>query len=351
MKIRTLIYSKLGALLIFTVGILLVGFVSTKNSAIKTDYINKETKNEARGLVFQEKEFIASPENPAESAEEEKWRLPLSTTTINFLHGNIANQIRKVIPAGAMLRDFERIPNQNDYIVLYVLYPDLIDESSTSEDYGLIEPQYFDCSARSRGVIALDGDYYLAHFKDGKIVDELAIPEQGRRATSDGSANPIAFRTLSTMLGRKGEYSAMKGVSVNDKFPELVPVKLLNLADYNGDGVKLDFQLQGDVLPCSHQQYLYGGFDTKSQKVVLYKIKDTLNGDFIGEVGEREILYKDWHDNFFPDKQGNVLWIWRCGDHGQNSEVEFEKYKFNPKENVFDLYQQGQAACGYEHIL
>lgn len=285
------------------------------------------------------------------STEEDKWNLPLSSTTINFLHGNTADQIRKVIPAGAMLRDFERIPNQDDYIVLYVLYPDLIDESSTTEEYGLVEPQYLDCSARSRGVIVLDGDYYLAHFKDGKILDQIAIPEQGRRATSDGTANPIAFRTLSTMLGHKGEYSPMKGVLIDDKFPELVPVKLLNLADYNGDGVKFDFQLQGDVSACGHQQYLYGGFNTKSKKVVIYEIKDVLNGDFTGEVGERETVYKNWHDNFFPNQQGKVLWIWRCGDHGQNDEAEFEKYRFNSEESVFDLYQQGQVACGYEQIL
>src|SRR3989344_2439912 len=141
--------------------------------------------------------------------------------------GNIAEIIGGSLPAGAMLRDYQRLPGvwPASYLAIYV------DRGYRS----LADEEMADCMKEVLGP-GLWGVYHLALFRGGKVVNEVGIPEA---YTGQGE----------NILSASG--------------------KLLELSDRTGDGKRQEFRLTTSAGVCGFTDSLVGGYDLVARKVKL----------------------------------------------------------------------------------
>jgi hypothetical protein len=246
-----------------------------------------------------------------------------STDTVNNTGAtaDIESLIEKVIPSGALLREYQKIPdtNQESYVGLYILNSKISDLEEKTDDL-----YYSTCPEQTMGQTA-SGEYHLFLFQNNVIINDIIVPNYDTSLNN----NIISLSYNNTKSNNNIFFEGLKP-SESDQY-SIDKTQLMHFHDYNGDGLQHEFSLVGDSLACGHVDYLVAGYDEASNKAVIYSIKTN-----------NKTVY--WYDNFIPEKSGTVKVVWTCGDHGNDTET-IQIFNFNEKTSSYDLFIDDENKC------
>ena len=231
----------------------------------------------------------------------------------------LENQITKLLPQGAMLRDFATIPSTQKVLVISIEDP-VIDPQLAPDDL-------WSCPREVNGQ-AINGTYHLALFEQGAFINDIVMPsdEDGMIFRDQG----IVYRhTKEAIYQRFGGPKPLDDAEAQ----QFAEVKLLRLVDLNGDGLPYEFQLEVYLAGCGHVQVLTAGYSAKQQRAVIYPII---------EGGGQTPSY--WHDNFYPDEKGTVHWRFECWDHANDIDAQ-KTFEFDPGKEAYVLTSHSETAC------
>jgi len=202
--------------------------------------------------------------------------------------GSIEEKIKRVLPAGAFLRDYSQLGevSPETYLVIYVE-----EGYQVSEDYPGPWPS---CPAEILGEYPIKGMYHLVLFRNGKLEGDVVIPTY------------------------EEEYVLLPYQDVDR---EVSP--LIKLADYTGDGKEFEILLTTTSGGCGFFDGIVVGYDLDTQKL---------------------LLYSDWLPRFQPDASGKFEYLFECGDHGNETRVE-EEYGFNGQTKRYEKTSQRKTDC------
>lgn len=230
----------------------------------------------------------------------------------------IENDIQKLLPVGALLREVKPIVTYDDkpqtYIGIYV-----VDGKIDPPQAGI--ERYTTCPEETTGE-SITGVYHVFAYRSGSIFSDKTLPSS--------ELGPIsAFAWKNTM---RNNFRYFDGPAVrNDQANDLELTKLINLKEYTGDGRQNDFILYGESLACGHKENAVVGYIESIDEVIFYPI-----------VKGAATTY--WMDNFVPDHRGSVQVSWNCGDHGSETETH-QYYSFNQGHNAFVLEKKSEKPC------
>jgi hypothetical protein len=249
------------------------------------------------------------------------WIWPMSSSIGVRDSELLKGHIEKLLPQGAMLRDFVAIPSTNKALVIYIQDP-VIEPEDDPDVY------LYTCPGQVHGQ-PITGEYHLALFMNERFVNDVIIPddESGLSTRRQG----IVFRQVKGLLHRYDDHHQPLD---EDEADQLVEVKLLNLKDLNGDGLPHEFQLKMYLAACGHVQVLTAGYSARQEKAMAYPIV---------EQGNQDPYY--WHDNFYPDKNGTVHWRFLCGDHANNIDAR-KTFEFDQDREAYVLTSHSETPCG-----
>jgi hypothetical protein len=247
----------------------------------------------------------------------------VSTNTENNTRStaDTENLIEKVIPSGALLREYQKIPDtkQESYVGLYILNSKISDlEENTGNLY------YSSCPEQTMGQTA-SGEYHLFLFQNNEIINDIIVPNYD----SSLDNNIISLSYNNTESNNNIFFEGLKP-SDSDQY-SIAKTQLIHFHDYNGDGLQHEFSLVGDSLACGHVDYLVAGYDETSNKTVIYGIKT-----------KDKTVY--WYDNFIPERSGIVKVVWTCGDHGSDTET-IQIFEINKETSNYDLFIDDENKC------
>lgn len=231
----------------------------------------------------------------------------------------LEKQLVKLLPQGAMLRDFAPIPDTQKVLVIYIQDP-VIDPEPIPDDLLI-------CSGWVSGQ-AIRGVYHLALLEDGRIVNDTIIPDPSDWHWPVLRHIGLIFRhTKAVIHARFGGPKPMDDVDAQ----LFSKVRLMRLRDLNGDDLPHEFQLEVYVAACGYVQVLTAGYSAKQQKAMVYPILE-------GQAA------RYWHDNFHPDEQGRVHWQFQCGDHANDIDAK-KTFEFDQAQDAYVLTSHSEAAC------
>ncbi len=241
---------------------------------------------------------------------------------------SLETTIRNALPAGVFLRDIQLVAwIENVYLWIYIKNYKM-DELSEE-----IDVPYTDCHWEVRGQW-IEGEYHIFTYAGNKITSDLQIPLWFRNeGINPELAWQLVFSYMNTNHNNYMFFNWKESKNNSNTLNEIEVSKLINLSDYNWDGIKNEFYLvdHWDQV-CGHNNYLIAGYDVTSSKAIIYWIK----------WKDNTISY--WADNFKPDEKWEVKNGWECWDHGSWIESE-NYYKFNKESNIFELTQSTQKDC------
>jgi hypothetical protein len=215
----------------------------------------------------------------------------------------IQDQIQNLLPQGSFLREVELVPRSNpkQYLFLYL-----------DPGYRIHDWDYSSCPG---GILsqALAGSYRLGLFQENKIVSQIVLPP----AYTDPS-NTIS---QSLELAYQTQNQSPSDASPSAVTPQVA--KLLNFADYTGDGRQYEVLFTTTNGGCGFYDGLVAGIDTTQKK---------LN------------LYSNWIPRFNPDNKGIFNYLFDCGDHGNTTKVQ-KQYRYNPAKKYFEVVAQTETPC------
>lgn len=227
----------------------------------------------------------------------------------------VKNRIKALIPKDSMLRDYELIPNTDKYLVIYIVDPE-------KEEHGP-DTDYSTCPPLVNGQ-PIYGKYHLALYDDGYFINNVTIPWTSSWEMKIVYRQPegnVRRRSFEEMYPEKDEPFRMKRV------------KLLTFSDLTGDGLAHQFQIEVFGGACGHSYVLTAGYSKERNKVMVYPIR-----------GANPFRPYYWHDNFYPDENGEYTWELRCGDHG-NGTYQREKYVFDQELQAYVLKEKESTPC------
>ncbi|MBS3788314.1 hypothetical protein KGY79_09000 [Candidatus Bipolaricaulota bacterium] len=227
----------------------------------------------------------------------------------------VKNRIKALLPKNSMLRDYEQIPNMDKYLVIYITDPE-IEEHEPDTDYSTCPPLVHGQP--------IYGEYHLALYDDGYFINDVTIPWNSSWEMKIVYRQPegnVRRRSFEEMYPDKDEPFRMKRV------------KLLTFSDLTGDGLPHQFQIEVFGGSCGHASVLTAGYSKKEDKAVIYPIK-----------GRNPFRPYYWHDNFYPNENGEFTWELRCGDHG-NGTYKREKFEFDKDLQAYVLEESEKTPC------
>lgn len=235
------------------------------------------------------------------------------------LRNNPEKRITGLIPASAMLREIELIPDATptSYLGLYIENPKDADISSND---------YSSCPEETKGQ-AINGTYHLFLYQQNKIVNDIKIP-----AAYPDEFNDQYYQGFPLKNTKINNYRFFKGIEpIKSDESKIEKTKLIHLGDYTGKRDRNDFLLVGNQSPCGHVEYLVAGYDRNANRAIIYPIQ---SGTGIGY----------WFDNFTPNDSGSVVVSNFCGDHG--SEIETHKFfSFDSEKQAYVLWRDDKNNC------
>jgi hypothetical protein len=217
----------------------------------------------------------------------------------------VRNSMLKVIPKGAILRDYVKMEDTKvtAYLLIYV------EKGYTMEDVNA--ESLMSCPGEINGQ-PIRGNYHLGLFENNKLVNEVPIP--GEPYDNTGELLPLVYRNT------KG--NIYSDPNRPDKLEtEVVP--LLVLKDYTGDSLPFEFLLKTTEGGCGFWDGLVGGYDPETNKAVIYS---------------------DWIQRLSPDDKGYFHYLFDCGDHGNDVKVE-QDYQFSPAAKRFIQTSEKKTSC------
>ncbi|MBZ0201617.1 MAG: hypothetical protein K8I03_01220 [Ignavibacteria bacterium] len=250
-----------------------------------------------------------------------------TVTVCVHLQAGIEDDIKAVLPSGAFLREYERIPDVKGdvYIGLYVLNS----KSSFKKEYpnDQMDPNnlYFTCPEATAGQ-SIIGDYYLFSFGDKKLTSTLAVSS----CYGDSLSLENSFSFYNTPENNCFYFNFSGGDCQNKATNTLEKTKLIQMIDLTGDNKRNEFVLTGTQDACGYINRLIAGYDEESKKVVIYPV------NYSGKI-----YY--WNYRFVPI-DGTCSVVILCGDHG-NETYERRDYGFNALTKQYDLIYEETKEC------
>jgi hypothetical protein len=206
------------------------------------------------------------------------------------------NLIRSFLPEGSILRDYQQIPGKkNEYLVIYV---------EKGYEFNSWE---ISCPGEILGD-SIIGDYHLVLIQDSKLINDIPIPP----AYSGDHKLELTYKNYSDGW-----------VNYESKHKEII--KLLNLKDLTGDKSSYEFLLTTTAGGCGFYDGLVGGYDPEKNLATLYS---------------------GWIPRFSPDENGEFIFLFECGDHGNLTRTEKE-YHFNKDLNTYEVVKDTETPCNY----
>ncbi|MCL5409867.1 MAG: hypothetical protein M1607_03345 [Patescibacteria group bacterium] len=248
----------------------------------------------------------------------------LGITTVNTAE----DKIKSIIPKSSFLREYKPLSEFGDstFLVLYVENPK-IDPETKNLGMGY----FLTCLGEQIGR-GIEGIYHLAIIDDGKIVSEKTIPGSNLPSPDATENSPQLPQNTIKLAYQNIKWNTHwdTGEATPSSEHEIDPVnvELMNFQDVNGDGLKNEFVLPGQVVGCALHERLVAGY-TPSKEVKLYP--------FISN-GKTQ----NWLDHFSVEKPGQIVEEWQCGDHGQ-ADHEVTSYQF--KDESFQLVSHSIKPC------
>jgi hypothetical protein len=151
----------------------------------------------------------------------------------------------------------------------------------------------------------------------------------------DGGFNPSEASIL-----QKYEYIDADGDLTSEQFQESItkrkPASILQLKDYNGDGLAAEFVLQVGAGPCGHRQGVLLGVDARGGPIRVFGTKTN-------PAAPLSLEMKTWDSFLFKNSFDSVEF--GCGDHGSEDEtvlhLSAKDGEFNAVEERFDCSGKG----------
>jgi|GEM_PF-6250069 len=238
-----------------------------------------------------------------------------STTVADAGENDTVGRIKALLPEGSMLRDYEPVPNTDKFLVIYIVDPE-IEEHEPDTDYST-------CPPLVNGQ-PIYGEYHLALYDDGHFVNDVTIPWDSSWKMKIVYRQPeenLRWKSFEEMYPEKDEPFRMKRV------------KLLTFSDLTGDGLAHQFQIEVFGGACGHASVLTAGYSKERNKAMVYPI-----------LGSNPFRPYYWHDNFYPNENGEFTWELRCGDHG-NGTYQREEYVFDEELQAYILKEKESTPC------
>jgi len=205
------------------------------------------------------------------------------------------NLIKSLFPNGSFLRDFQKVPGQNNtYLAIYI-------ESGY---------QFNSWELSCPGMILGDsiiGKYHLSLIQNGQIINDLTLPE----FYDNNNRLELTYKNYTDGWPSEGE----------TKQKEII--KLLDFQDLTGDGLDYEFLLTTTTGGCSLYNRLVGAYDPDQNKAVLYS---------------------NWLFRFEPDSSGKSYYLFDCGDHGNEKKIE-KQYQFNKTTKTYEVIWEKENPC------
>lgn len=251
----------------------------------------------------------------------------------------IESFIHNRVPAGAALREVAAVPGApNSYLAIYVVHP-VLEPAAPIDTFrnaagNLSLTRYGSCPA-ANGQVAR-GVYHLILFRDGAVVNDVAIPgdPEGELYATDPDALALSFRNTPWNL-----FGAGLGPKPRDDDPsawyDLKPTPLLALRDLTGSGVANAFLMRVPAEPCGFTRFLVAGYDATTDRAVVYPIFDA------GSQGSPS----QWATNFIPDSSGRVVQQLGGCDHGGAGPDIRRIYQFDRARRAYIFVREEQSAC------
>ncbi|RJQ27955.1 hypothetical protein C4577_00380 [Candidatus Parcubacteria bacterium] len=236
-----------------------------------------------------------------------------------FSNNNPQRNLSKIIPNGSYLREVKDIPDIKDIkIIVYIEQPIIEKEFNLANTTS--------CSGSTLGQ-SIEGVYHLALLKNNALYSDIIIPSYINEGNQENNKQQLAFKNTKAMA-----YYYFSGDKFNERERNSpVDVSLIQFGEFNTQKSLVDFVITGPQEVCGHTSYLHGGYDTQSDKLILYPI---VNGD-------KKYF---WGDNFSPSKYGEVINGWTCGDHGADTD-ESNYYKFEATASAYMFYKSDIKEC------
>jgi hypothetical protein len=174
------------------------------------------------------------------------------------------------------------------------------------------------------GLVWLDGDYAVGLVIDGRFVNGVPI---------DIGSTPLLKAREPWPLGGPDRHRRLRS-------DELEPIKLIELADYNGDFDAWEFRLVRHE-SFSNFETMLAGYSARQRKAVVYPI-----------ISGNSRAY--WHDDLFPDAAhaedmsmngGRIRYLAFCGERGNSRQV-VEEFAYDRNQEAWVLKRNEARDCG-----
>jgi hypothetical protein len=186
------------------------------------------------------------------------------------------------------------------------------------------------CGERVRG-IPLTGTYHVGLVMDGKLVNQVTIPRFRVPPDPEPESGPIE---LPLKNSAESNHEVWGTGDPDENADDVKPTKLMRLADFNSDGHAWEFRLVLFGI-CGHDETLLAGYSPSRRQAIVFPII---------EHGQR--VY--WEDNLFPSPRRpnatRVEWIWQCGDHGLDEEIQ-RTFVYSQPQEAWLLTCEHVRAC------
>lgn len=239
-------------------------------------------------------------------------------------------KLEQLFGPGKRVRDFEPFVTERGEPALLVLF--VTNATDWSGKVKLDEP--ISCPAEVAG-IPLTGTYHVALVINQQLVNEVPIPRRDD-LPADAASPELSLPLRNTRFFNECFFGPGPTIDYDDpKSQDVEPTKLIQLADFNGDGHAWEFRVIQDGDACGHKVTLLAGYSAKQRRVILYPI---LKG--------KTLAY--WHDNFFPNPGKPAIskrrYEWPCGDHG-NDVFHVEEFEYNVPIEAWVLTREDDGLC------
>lgn len=245
--------------------------------------------------------------------------LPLNTDASQH-DSALVGRVENLLPNGAFLRDYTRIPETDKELVLYILDYDIAKRDPPDS--------YYTCPGRVNGQ-PIEGEYHLALVENDRMVNTVTLPTEGRVGDITSKLR-IVYRQLNKIIHKR--FNGPKPENKKEAL-EMSEVHLLELEDLTGDGKPYEFQIEVYAAGCGHVEVLTAGYSPSQNEAIVFPI-----------IGKNPTDPYYWHDNFFPDENGTVNWEYKCGDHA-NTIYSREKFEFNQTIEAFIMTEYVRMPC------
>ncbi len=227
--------------------------------------------------------------------------------------------VNNLIPHNTFLRDFEKIPETDKYLGIYVANYEFIEECIGCFGY--------------YGNLSLAGDYYFFLFENGKITRIKEMPKYELYPDMDIDIFKLTY------LDHNNEVEG-----------------IINFEDYTGDGLKHQFLISGYYLPGIPGSWakLIAGYNLDKNELEVYTINSDIYwlGDYmINNQGEIKRITQECHFNNHCDfldctnKDHKEFFTEDCKCIIKEDKEIFDHYFFNAETKSYNYSHQTEDLC------